>query len=92
MELDLAWIENAGQDPLAYFERNPGRFPLWHVKDIDEEGELANVGAGRVNFPAIFAKAEQAGLQYGIVEHDRPGDDPVASIAASYAYLDDILG
>ena len=45
---------------------------------------------GRVDFPAIFTKAEQAGLHYGIVEHDRPGDDPVASIAASYAYLDDI--
>ncbi|MXW64393.1 MAG: sugar phosphate isomerase/epimerase [Bacteroidetes bacterium SB0662_bin_6] len=92
MELDLAWIEHAGKDPLAYFERHPGRFPLWHLKDIDEEGELANVGAGRIDFPAIFAKAEQAGLHYGIVEHDRPGDDPVASIAASYAYLDDILG
>ena len=46
---------------------------------------------GRVDFPAIFTKAEQAGLHYGIVEHDRPGDDPVASIAASYAYRDRLI-
>ncbi|HET9995269.1 MAG TPA: sugar phosphate isomerase/epimerase, partial [Candidatus Acidoferrum sp.] len=33
MELDLCWISVAGKDPLAYFEKYPGRFPLVHVKD-----------------------------------------------------------
>ncbi len=33
MELDLCWISVAGKDPLAYFEKHPGRFPLVHVKD-----------------------------------------------------------
>ena len=33
MELDLCWINVAGKDPLAYFEKYPGRFPLVHVKD-----------------------------------------------------------
>jgi len=33
MELDLCWISVAGKDPLAYFDRHPGRFPLVHVKD-----------------------------------------------------------
>ena len=33
MEMDLCWISVAGQDPLAYFERHSGRFPLVHVKD-----------------------------------------------------------
>lgn len=91
MELDIAWIVNAGQDPLAYFQRNPGRFHLWHVKDITEGGDLADVGAGRVDWPTLFDHAEESGLRYGIVEHDRPGDDPIASIAASYEYLDSIL-
>lgn len=91
MELDIAWITNAGQDPLAYFDRYPGRFHLWHVKDITEGGELADVGDGRIDWPTLFEHAEQSGLRYGIVEHDRPGDDPVASIAASYAYLDGVL-
>lgn len=34
MELDIGWIAAAGQDPVAYFKRNPGRFPLVHVKDF----------------------------------------------------------
>ena len=33
MEMDLCWISVAGQDPLTYFKRYPGRFPLVHVKD-----------------------------------------------------------
>jgi sugar phosphate isomerase/epimerase len=34
MEMDLAWISVAGQDPVAYFNHYPGRFPLVHVKDF----------------------------------------------------------
>jgi sugar phosphate isomerase/epimerase len=33
MELDLCWINVAGKDPLVYFDKYPGRFPLVHVKD-----------------------------------------------------------
>jgi sugar phosphate isomerase/epimerase len=33
MEMDLCWISVAEKDPLAYFEKYPGRFPLVHVKD-----------------------------------------------------------
>jgi sugar phosphate isomerase/epimerase len=33
MELDLCWICVTGQDPVSYFRRFPGRFPLVHVKD-----------------------------------------------------------
>src|SRR5215469_606824 len=33
MEMDLCWISVAGKDPLVYFEKYPGRFPLVHVKD-----------------------------------------------------------
>ncbi len=33
MEMDLCWISVAGKDPLAYFDKFPGRFPLVHVKD-----------------------------------------------------------
>jgi sugar phosphate isomerase/epimerase len=34
MELDLCWITVAGKNPLAYFAKYPGRFPLVHVKDF----------------------------------------------------------
>lgn len=41
MEMDLGWISVAGQDPVAYFTGNPGRFPLVHVKDFKTLPHLA---------------------------------------------------
>ena len=36
MEMDLCWITVGGGDPLKYFAKYPGRFPLVHVKDLKE--------------------------------------------------------
>ncbi|WP_299596886.1 sugar phosphate isomerase/epimerase [uncultured Microbulbifer sp.] len=69
-EMDVYWMHKAGQDPLAYFERHPGRFPLWHLKDATSEGAMADVGRGVIDFPALLAHAEKAGLEYGFVERD----------------------
>ena len=91
MELDLFWIVEGGYDPLAYFEQHPGRFPLWHVKDRTTDGEMVNVGAGAIDFAEIFAHAEQSGLEFAIVEHDRP-EDPLASIRTSYDHVAELVG
>jgi sugar phosphate isomerase/epimerase len=71
MEMDLYWMAKAKQDPLAYFKRYPGRFKLWHVKDMDKEGAFADVGTGLIDFATIFAHGKQAGLEHKIVERDR---------------------
>jgi sugar phosphate isomerase/epimerase len=46
MELDLCWISAAEQDPIAYFNKYPGRFPLVHVKDWLKDGKPATAYAG----------------------------------------------
>ena len=89
MELDLFWIAKGGHDALAYFERNPGRFPLCHVKDMADGETMVAVGQGNIDFSRIFAHHEQAGLVHYFVEHDNP-DDPMASITASYNHLKDL--
>lgn len=86
LELDLFWIRSRDRDPLEYFRRHPGRFPLCHVKDMDPSGEMVDVGTGTIDFGTIFARSEQAGLEHYFVEHDNPGD-PARSIAASYRHL-----
>ena len=86
IELDLFWIGKGGEDPLQYFERYPGRFSLCHVKDMSADGEMVDVGSGQIDFAAIFARSEQAGLKHFFVEHDGPAD-PLASIAASHDHL-----
>jgi sugar phosphate isomerase/epimerase len=92
MELDLCWVTKAGVDPVELFKKNPGRFPLWHVKDIDKDLKGPQpVGTGVVDFKRIFANAEVAGLKHPFVEHDMPAD-PYASLSTSYANLKKIIG
>ncbi len=34
MQLDIGWATIAGQDVPAMFRANPGRYELWHIKDM----------------------------------------------------------
>jgi sugar phosphate isomerase/epimerase len=86
MEMDLFWITKGGQDPLAYFNRYPGRFPLVHVKDMKKDGEMTEVGSGAIDFKRIFAQSDKAGIQHYFVEHDEP-KSPLDSIRISFEYL-----
>lgn len=90
MELDLAWVTKAGVDPVELFKKHPGRFPLWHVKDIDKENKIQPVGSGLIDFKRIFDNADAAGLKHFFVEHDMPAD-PFASITSSYKYLNKLM-
>lgn len=83
MQLDLAWARAGDADALAYFEAWPGRFPLFHLKDFDANGEEADIGTGSVAFAAILERAGQAGLEHGFVERDHP-DDVRASVRRNY--------
>ncbi len=89
MELDLYWITKAGHDPVEYFNKAPGRFPLWHVKDMtaDDEKFFAEVGQGTIDFERIFAAKEKAGLAYFFVEQDQSRRSPMESIEMSFKYL-----
>ncbi|MGN8070005.1 sugar phosphate isomerase/epimerase family protein [Mucilaginibacter sp. 22184] len=91
MELDLAWAIKGGKNPVEMFKQHPGRFPLWHVKDLDAKREtILPVGSGTINFKPIFAAAASAGMKHFFVEHDMP-KDPLASITSSIGYLKNTL-
>ncbi len=85
-EMDLFWMNKAKQDPLVYWAKYPGRFPLVHVKDMTAAGDMTEVGAGVIPFKTYFAKASQAGITHYFVERDNPTDS-FASIAASFKAL-----
>ena len=87
MELDLAWAIKGGQDPVDLFRHYPGRFPLWHVKDMDNTYEnILPVGMGTIDYKSIFGNAETAGLEYYFLEDEMP-KDAWASITTSMKYL-----
>lgn len=91
LEMDLYWATKGGQDPLTWFAKYPGRFPLVHVKDASAgKMDMEPVGSGSIDWKRIFAKRELAGIKHYFVEHDNAADGPggaFASITASYNYL-----
>jgi sugar phosphate isomerase/epimerase len=103
MEMDLCWAVAAGADPVKYFEKYPGRFPLVHVKDLKTKPkitsggaqnygdtvDLTEVGSGIIDWKRIFAHSQQAGIKHYIVEHDHP-KQPIESITKSYQYLENL--
>ncbi|WP_295232636.1 sugar phosphate isomerase/epimerase [uncultured Chryseobacterium sp.] len=90
MELDLYWIAKAGLDPLDYFEQYPGRFPLWHVKDMKAGNkDFTEIGNGILDFKRIFNKQKQAGLKHWFLEQDSSDKDIFESIAISKKYIQD---
>jgi sugar phosphate isomerase/epimerase len=91
MELDLAWATKAKQDPVALFKLHPGRYPLWHVKDLDKTNLMpAEVGSGIVDFKRIFENAKLSGMKYFFVEQDM-APQPLQNVTNSYAYLNKLL-
>ena len=89
MELDLYWATKAGQDPIKLFNTHPGRFPLWHLKDMDKtpKQDFTEVGNGIIDFNKIFAHKATAGMKYFFVEEDHCPGSPFDSIAKSYQYV-----
>ncbi|MGB5228734.1 MAG: sugar phosphate isomerase/epimerase [Eudoraea sp.] len=73
-QMDLYWVTKAGADPVAYFEKYPGRFKIWHVKDMDEQGRFAPVGNGNIDFSRILENKKLSGMKYYMVEQDMTFD------------------
>lgn len=83
MEVDIAWATQAGMDPVEMFKQYPGRFPLWHVKDIDPTtNRPCPVGKGKIDFKRIYQNSKLSGVQHTFIEQDgaKTVDDPSASV------------
>ena len=90
LEMDLYWVTKAGQDPVEWFAKDPGRFHLWHVKDMYPEDEhFAPVGKGKIDFKKIFDERQTSGMKYFFVEQDavREGANPLDNIKISWDFL-----
>jgi sugar phosphate isomerase/epimerase len=86
--MDLYWVTKAGADPVAYFEKYPDRFKMWHVKDMDKDGKFAPVGRGTIDFARILKEKKLSGMEYYIVEQDMTFDlKPMEAIKISHEGL-----
>ena len=88
IELDLYWITKGNQSAEEYIKKYPGRYPVFHVKDMDNTParSFAYVGDGIIDFASIFKLNEIAGVKHFIVEHDKPAD-PELCVRRAAMYL-----
>ena len=85
MQLDIGWACVAGMNVLEMFQKNPGRFELWHVKDAlgtktpvpgttpsqrQRAAKLMPIGLGDIDYKPIFAAAKTAGMKHFVIEQD----------------------
>ncbi|MGN6618472.1 MAG: sugar phosphate isomerase/epimerase family protein [Ilyomonas sp.] len=88
-EMDIYWVSRAGKDPIALMKEQPGRFKMWHVKDMANtaEKEFTEVGSGTINYKEIFKYKKLSGMEYFFVEQDQVKIPVYESIAKSYNYV-----
>ncbi|GGI97832.1 sugar phosphate isomerase [Alicyclobacillus cellulosilyticus] len=93
-ELDMYWVEYAGESAKAYLRKYAGRCRFLHVKDMaaDEQRSFAEVGSGSLDVPGILEVAAETGVEWLIIEQDVCQQPPLDSVRQSYAYVSRLLG
>ena len=90
LELDLYWVVRAGLDPVDLFKKQPGRFPLVHVKDMDKVDRTLNteIGNGSIDFKRILANSSLAGIKHYYLEQENNYvPNTIASIQKSFSFI-----
>ena len=87
-ELDLGWVVASGNDPLAYFNKYPGRFPLWHLKDMDlAKQQSTEFGKGQIKVLEILKNAKKSGVKHIFVEQEEYASSALESMKYDFDYL-----
>lgn len=89
MEMDIGWLIVTGNDPYAYFQKYPNRFPLWHLKDMDlQQKHSVEFGKGGLDIQKLVKNAGKAGMKHFFVEQEEYAVSAFESLTADYQYLD----
>lgn len=102
LELDCYWVTQAGRDPVEMLNRLGNRVRMIHVKDrkpgfassqtLDASAEhFTEVGTGTIDWKAVLAAAQNAGVEHYFVEQDSGERPPLESVAINYRNLRSIM-
>jgi sugar phosphate isomerase/epimerase len=93
LQLDLYWVaHSSARSPRELFELQPGRFVMWHVKDMDQARRYTELGNGTIDFTRIMPDAALAGLEeYFVEQGDNFAVSPMKSIETSARYVKKFL-
>lgn len=99
-EMDVFWVVYAGQDPVSVLAKYPGRWKMFHLKDLRRGaptgiftgrapiGDFVAIGTGQVNWPAVLGEGRKVGIEYSFIEDESA--DPAGNIPPSVRYLESI--
>ncbi|MBO9205518.1 MULTISPECIES: sugar phosphate isomerase/epimerase family protein [Niastella] len=70
LQVDLYWVcRVAAISPAALFRKQPGRFVMWHIKDMDKVSkDYTEMGNGAIDYTKILPDAKLSGLQFYYIE------------------------
>ena len=94
LQIDLYWIAHGSKlTANEWFRRAPGRFVMWHVKDMHKTSrDYTELGNGTIDFTKIWPDAKLAGLKHYFVEQGGNfTHDPFRSITDSAEYVKRVL-
>jgi sugar phosphate isomerase/epimerase len=90
LQMDLYWIMHSSKrTPAQLFSLQPGRFVMWHIKDMDKlSRDYSELGNGSIDFTVILPEASRAGLQYYYIEQGGNfAKNPIQSVVDSAEYF-----
>jgi sugar phosphate isomerase/epimerase len=90
LQMDLYWVMHSSKlSPAQLFSQQPGRFVMWHIKDMDKVSrDYSELGNGSIDFTVILPEASRAGLQYYYIEQGGNfAKNPTQSITDSAAFF-----
>ncbi|UAB83160.1 sugar phosphate isomerase/epimerase [Zunongwangia sp. SCSIO 43204] len=88
-EIDIYWAYKSGISPVGLFENYPGRFELWHIKDMNKSYQELNteIGNGSINFKELLLYKEMTGVKHFILEQENFEIPPYESLRKSLNYI-----
>ncbi len=88
MEMDLGWVTVGGKNPIDYFNEFPGRFALWHLKDMDlVKKESTEFGKGGLDISLMLQNKKKSGVKFIFIEQEEYATSPLDSMKYNMNYL-----
>ena len=95
LQADLYWLSNASKlKPHDYFVQYPGRYPMWHLKDMSKQDRNLHeiMGEGTIDFKSILKDDELAGVEHMFVEQgNNYHPDALQNVGKSALYVKNVL-
>ena len=70
LQMDMYWVEHSSKkSPSELIADNPGRFVMWHIKDMDKvTRDYSEMGNGSIDYKTLLSTIAKEDLQYYYIE------------------------